>query len=154
MVKMGRQLIFIHWLWVETNKVEIKLWLHRTCPTLRWVSQKDRYSSFQGLSHCSLHMRVAILILRALKSIETKLTFLCIYMEKLTWPELLTSEQLNIAYSTKRWTYLSNRAWFGPKSQNHPKKKPLGWFKNPLLKSFLLWFYGISGEDFAIGSFL
>ena len=35
---------------------------------------------------------------------------------------------------------LAYRAWFGPKSQNHPKKKPLGWFKNPLLKSFLLWF--------------
>ena len=52
------------------------------------------------------------------------------------------------------WIISCHRALFGPKSQNHPKKKPLGWFKNPLLKSFLLWFYGISGEDFAIGSFL
>ena len=60
-------------------------------------------------------------------------------------------------YSIQKYfasTVLSNRAWFGPKSQNHPKKKPLGWIENPLLKSFLLWFYWISGEDFAIGSFL
>ena len=34
------------------------------------------------------------------------------------------------------------------------QKRNRCWFENPLLKSFLLWFYGISGEDFAIGSFL
>ena len=79
-------------------------------------------------------------------------------------PTPISSSQLPTQLQRNRLTKLRlrqvlapsahNRAWFGPKSQNHPKNKPLGWFKNPLLISFLLWFYGISGEDFAIGSFL
>ena len=61
----------------------------------------------------------------------------CYYVKKSRVATHFTYELGKQPWKIKSQHY---RAWFGPKSQNHPKKKPLGWFRNPLLKSFLLWF--------------